>query len=74
MEEFPFHRREKLVADKFNVSRGAVGNIKKRREEYFEQYEDQNLANDSCRKSRKTVNEEINDLVWKWFQKACVLD
>ena len=61
---------ERAAAKKFGISKGAVSLTKSRREEYTSQYEDENIPKDRCRKLRKTENEDVNELVWKWFQKA----
>lgn len=41
----------------------------KRKAEVLEDFEN-NSPNERCRKLRKTGNEEINTLTWKWFQDA----
>jgi transposase len=61
---------ERKTAAKFNVSKGTVGNIKKRGEEYMEKYQDESMFRERCRKLRKTENEELNNLVWDWFRKV----
>ena len=61
---------ERKAAEHFGISKGSVGNIKQRRKEYITQYEDDNIPNDRKRKIKQTENEDINKLVWAWFQKA----
>ena len=41
----------------------------KRKLEYLEKYENENVASGRCRKSKKTENDELNSLVWEWFKK-----
>lgn len=59
----------RAVALKFNVGKTQMTNILKRKAEIINDIEN-NAPSDSKRKRQKTVNEDINDLCWKWFQDA----
>jgi len=61
---------ERKTSSQFSISKGYVSNLKKRRLEYLEQFEDEMVPKDRCRKAYKTENEEINELVWAWFGRA----
>ena len=61
---------ERKAAKEFKVSKGTVSNVKRRGSEYLNQYQNENLPGDRCRKFRKTENDEINKLTWEWFREA----
>ena len=65
---------ERETAEHFNVGKGTVGNTMKRKLEYLEKYENENVASGRCRKSKKTENDELNSLVWEWFKKLRSID
>src|SRR5690349_2326020 len=67
--EEDLNRSERQAASHFGISKGAVGNIKRKREEITELYENQNLAENRFRKCRKTENDEVNKRTWAWFQR-----
>ena len=48
---------------------GTVSNVLKRKREIVEQYEE-NVDDERCRKMKKTNHEELNNLMWDFFQ-AC---
>ena len=58
------------TAAQFGISKGAVGNIQQRKQEYLEQYENINMPNNRMRNLKKTEDDEVNHLTWIWFQKA----
>ena len=65
---------ERKAADKFCVSKGSIGNIKKRSKEYLDQYSDLSIPNNIRRNGKPTENEEINHLTWEWFKKIRAAD
>lgn len=71
---FRANHTERETAEHFNVGKGTVGNTMKRKLEYLEKYENENVASGRCRKSKKTENDELNSLVWEWFKKLRSID
>ena len=61
---------ERKTVNEFKISKGQVSNIKKRKAEYLELYEDEFAPKDRCRKVRSAEYEEVNQLVWRWFERA----
>ena len=59
-------KSQQAIADEYGVGKTQISNIMKRKREYLDDYE----ANGPCTKkraTRKTGNEEINQLCWEWF-------
>ena len=63
------NRSVRQLAKGFGVSVGTVSNVLKRKREIVEQYEE-NVDDERCRKMKKTNHEELNNLMWDFFQ-AC---
>ncbi len=59
----------RLVAEEFGVGKTQVQQTLKRKAEFISDYEN-NVNPDSKRQKRVTVNDNINELTWKWFQDA----
>ena len=55
------------LAKDYGVSVGTVSNMLKRKREIEEQYES-NVGAERCRKLRKTSHDELNNLMWDFFQ------
>ena len=55
------------LAKDYGVSVGTVSNMLKRKREIEEQYES-NVDAERCRKLRKTSHDELNNLMWDFFQ------
>ena len=57
------------IAEHFGVGRTRIDGILKRKAEVLADY-DNNQPYDRKRQRKLTGNEDINTLVWKWFQDA----
>ncbi|XP_041376563.1 tigger transposable element-derived protein 4-like [Gigantopelta aegis] len=57
------------IAEHFGVGRTQIDGILKRKAEVLADY-DNNQPSDRKRQRKLTGNEDINILVWKWFQDA----
>ena len=57
---------QRKTAEKFGVSKTAVSNILKRKEEYLERYSSENGG--IRRKRRKTCLEALNEATFHWFK------
>ena len=53
------------VAREFGVGKDQIQRLMKRKAQVLDEFES-NAPNDRKRKIRKTGNEDINDLTWKW--------
>lgn len=62
-------RSTRLVAEEFGVGKTQVQQTLKRKAEFMSDYEN-NVNPESKRQKRVTVNDDINELTWKWFQDA----
>ena len=61
-------KSSRQLAEKYGVGRTQVQNLMKRKREILDSYEDD--ANSSRkRQCVSTVNNDLNDLMWQWFQK-----
>ena len=59
------------IAEHFGVGRTQIDGILKRKLDVITDFEN-NLPNARKRQKKATGNEEINMLVWKWFQDAAL--
>ncbi|KAJ8300510.1 hypothetical protein KUTeg_022029 [Tegillarca granosa] len=57
------------IAQIYGVGRNQIDNILKRKAEVLSDYEN-NVPSDRKRQRRPTGNEDINELMWEWFQDA----
>ena len=55
------------VAEAFGVGKDQIQRLVKRKADIMNEFET-NVPSDRKRKVRKTGNEDINELTWKWFQ------
>ena len=55
------------LAKDFGISIGTVSNVLKRKRELEKQFEE-NVNGERCRKLRKTANDEVNHMMWEFFQ------
>ena len=55
------------LAKDFGISIGTVSNVLKRKRELEKQLEE-NVNGARCRKLRKTANDEVNHMMWEFFQ------
>ena len=62
-------RSTRLVAEEFGIGKTQVQQTLKRKAEFMADYEN-NVNPDSKRQKCVTVNDNINELTWKWFQDA----
>ena len=57
------------LSKEYGVAVGTVSNILKRKREIEDLYED-NVGEERYRKLRKTEHEQINELMWQFFQEC----
>ena len=64
-----YYLSARQIAEHFGVGRTQIDGILKRKAEVLADY-DNNQPSDRKRQRKLTGNEDINTLVWKWFQDA----
>lgn len=67
LEMYDNTRSSRKVGAAFGVSKDQIQKLVKRKADVLEEFHI-NGPNDRCRKMRKTGDEKINEMTWKWFQ------
>ena len=59
----------RTVGEAFGVSKDQIQKLVKRKTDVLEEYSGDTPSHSWCIR-RKTDNDEINELIWRWFQDA----
>ena len=63
-------KSQRQLAEQFGIGKTQVQTILKCKAEWLEGYYDQTASNERKRLCKRSTNEELNVLVWEWFQRA----